>query len=194
MQLFKLKLILFVLIISFTIQSCAGIRNPVSSNAKPTKQASIQSPTEVANLAQKNIKAGNYQKAINIYISACRKQPRDLQLIKMYANSLDDIKLTADNAFEKKDFTYAGRIYYVLQKNYAKYSQVVKTLSFDNAYLNTKLSKCKKSLSMQGFQEYREGRLNSALALWQGVLDIDPNNKDIQEAVRTAKRQQKNLP
>jgi hypothetical protein len=140
MELFRLKLILFVLIISFTIQSCAGIRNLVSPNAKPTTQAARQSPTEAANLAQKNIEASNYQKAIDIYISAHRKQPRDLQLMKMYVKSLDDIKLTADNAFGKKDFANAGRIYYVLQKNYAKYSQVVHMLSFDNAYLNTNLN------------------------------------------------------
>lgn len=66
-------------------------------------------------------------------------------------------------------------------------------LSFNAPYLNTRLSHCKKSLSVQGFQEYRNGRINNALLLWQGVLDIDPNNKDIKEAVRTAKLQQKNL-
>jgi hypothetical protein len=46
---------------------------------------------------------------------------------------------------------------------------------------------------MQGFQEYRERHIHSALLSWQGVLDIDPDNKDIKEAIRTATLQQKNL-
>jgi cytochrome c-type biogenesis protein CcmH/NrfG len=46
---------------------------------------------------------------------------------------------------------------------------------------------------MQGFQEYRKGNLNKAIALWQSLLVIDPNNKDIKETVRTATLQQKNL-
>lgn len=202
MILFRLKLILFVFILSFALQSCTGIKNqtaPKSSvrtsspNKHPT-QASSQSPAQVANLAKKYIDAGNYQKAINIYRSEHRKHPQNLQLMQMYAKSLDSIKSTADDAFEKKDFADAGRIYYVLQKNYGNFSHVVQMLSFDNAYLHAQLSYCKKSLSIKGFQEYREGHLNSALASWQCVLDIDPNNKDIAEAMKTAKLQQKNLP
>ncbi len=201
MLFFGIKLIFFVFVLSFTLQSCTGIKNLVSSkssvhtssNTKNTTQASSQSPDQVADLAQKNIKAGNYQKAINIYSNECRKQPRHSQLVQMYAKSLDNIKSTADNAFEKRDFACAGRIYYVLQNNYGKFSHIVQMLSFNIAYLNSRLSYCKKSLSIQGFQEYRKGHLNSALVSWQGVIDIDPNNKDIKEAIRTAKLQQKNL-
>jgi len=202
MKLFRLMTVVLVIILSLTLQSCNGIKNLIApkssvrtpSHNKPATQSSSQSPTQVANLAQKHIKAGNYQKAINIYSSEHSRHPHDLQLMQMYAKGLDSIKSTADDAFGKKDFAYAGRIYYVLQKNYGKLSHVVQMLSFDNAYLHAKLSYCKKSLSIKGFQEYREGHLHSALASWQCVLDIDPNNKDIKEAMKTAKLQQKNLP
>ena len=66
-------------------------------------------------------------------------------------------------------------------------------LSFNNAYLSTRLFSCKKNLSIQGFQEYRKGNINSALVSWQDVLEIDPNNKEIKEAIEKAKLQQKNL-
>ena len=46
---------------------------------------------------------------------------------------------------------------------------------------------------MQGFQEYRKGNLDKSIVLWQSLLAIDPHNKDIKEAVRTATQQQKNL-
>jgi hypothetical protein len=139
------------------------------------------------------MEAGEYQKAIDIYSDQCRKRPQDLPLVKEYAKSLEGIKSTAEKALEKRDFASAGRMYYILQNNYAKFNNVVQMLSFNNAYLNTKLAYCKKSLSMQGFQEYRKGNLNKAIVLWQSLLVIDPDNKDIKEAVRTATLQQKNL-
>src|ERR1035437_2003890 len=102
MKLFRLKLILFVFILSFTLQSCTGIKNLVATKSsvrtsspkssvrtpspnKPATQASSQSPDQVANLAQKHINAGNYQKAINIYRSEHRKHQQDLQFMQMYA-------------------------------------------------------------------------------------------------------------
>jgi len=64
-------------------------------------------------------------------------------------------------------------------------------LSFNKAKLNKKLTDCKTVLSKKGFQEYREGNLNEAIALWQGYLAVDPHNADIRKAVNTATLQQK---
>lgn len=214
MDLLRPKLLLFVLIPLLTLQSCAQMKSwispkgPVKTSAHvkhtpqtPTQeqtlarqnQAASQAPVQAATLAKKHMEAGEYQKAIDIYSDECRKQPKDLPLMKEYAKSLEGIKSTADKALEKRDFASAGRMYYVLQNNYAKFNDVAQMLSFNSAYLNTKLSYCKKSLSMQGFQEYRKGNLTKAIGLWQSLLVIDPNNKDIKEAVRTATLQQKNL-
>ncbi|NMD40051.1 MAG: hypothetical protein GYA83_04585, partial [Deltaproteobacteria bacterium] len=77
--------------------------------------------------------------------------------------------------------------------NYASFSGLKEMLSFDDAYLNTKLSSCRKNLSRQGFEQYRKGNIERAIALWQDLLAIDPENKDIKAAVRTATQQQKNL-
>jgi hypothetical protein len=214
MDLLRLKLLLLILILLLTVHSCAEMKSlispksPVKTSAhvKHTQQApsqeqtlarqnqaASQAPVQAATLAKKHMEAGEYQKAIDIYIDECRKQPKDLPLVKEYAKSLEGIKSTAEKALEKRDFASAGRMYYILQNNYAKFNNVVQMLTFNNAYLNTKLAYCKKSLSMQGFQEYRKGNLNKAIVLWQSLLVIDPDNKDIKEAVRTATLQQKNL-
>lgn len=202
MKLSIVNLIFFVFVFSFSLQSCSGIKNLVSSDKKSSGNKSAtrntnrefsQSPPRVEKLAQRSIKAGNYQKAINIYNIECHKQPRNSQLMQMYAKSLNGMRSMADSAFANHDFAGAGRIYYALEKNYPRFNHVAPMLSFDNAYLNNRLSHCRKSLSMQGFQEYRDGRLNNALSSWQGVIDIDPDNEDIKEAMRTATLQQKNL-
>jgi tetratricopeptide (TPR) repeat protein len=180
----KPKLFCSVLIILLILPSCTGTKSWLSkSPAGQTSQA----------LAKKSIEAGEYQKAIDIYSKELQKQPKDQQLMREFARSLESIRSSADRASEKEDFAFAGHTYYVLQNNYAKFNSVASMLSFNKAYLNTKLSYCRKSLSTQGFEEYREGNLNKAIVLWNSLLVIDPNNKDIKEAVRTATHQKKNL-
>ncbi len=201
MDLLRPKLLLLALILLLTIQSCAEMKSwtspksPVKTSAhvKHKSQTPSQVTVQAITLARQYMDAGEYQRAIDIYSAECRKQPQDLPLEKEYAKSLEGIKSAADKALEKRDVASAGRMYYVLQNNYAKFNNVSKMLSFNSAYLNTKLSYCKKTLSMQGFQEYRKGNLDKAIMLWQSLLVIDPNNKDIKEAVRTATQQQKNL-
>jgi tetratricopeptide (TPR) repeat protein len=190
------------------VQSCAAVRGWVSPQKNPEShkrpvqtathpkqsspvpdRASVQS----ADLAKQSMDSGEYQKAIELYNDASRKQPQDLSLMKEYAKSLDGIKSAADKSLQKGDLASAGKLYNVLQNNYTKFNRFENMLSFNKTYLNTKLAYCRKTLSKQGFEEYRKGNLNKAIMLWQGLLVIDPNNKDIKEAVRTATQQQKNL-
>ncbi|MDT8273679.1 MAG: hypothetical protein RRA35_10875, partial [Desulfomonilia bacterium] len=113
--------------------------------------------------------------------------------VKEYVKSIERIRSMAEMSFEKNDFSSAGKLYYVLLNNYATFTTVAQLLSFDSDFLNTQLSSCRKSLSVQGFQEYRNGNLETALEYWNSLLVIDPDNRDIQEIVRTATVQQKNL-
>ncbi len=186
-DLLRPKLLLFVLISLLLCQSCAEKKSSVSP------KSSVQTSSQAANLAKKHMEAGEYQKAIDIYSDEYRKHPQDQSLIKEYAKSLGGIKSIADKRLEMGDLEGAGRTYYVLHNNYAKFRGVEQLLSFDNTDLNMKLSYCQSTLSKQGFEEYRKGNLNKAIVLWKGLLAIDPNNKAIREAVRTATQQQKNL-
>lgn len=184
------KLFFTLLILLLILPSCTGTKSQTSKSPEgKTPQASVQT----SHLAQQSIEVGEHRKAIDIYSNEVKKQPKDPQLIKEFAKSLEDMKSSADRAAEKGDFAFAGHIYYVMHSNYTKFSSVASRLSFDPVSLNTKLAHCRKSLSTQGFQEYRQGNLNKAIAIWQSLLLIDPNNKDIKEVLRTAILQQKNL-
>jgi len=103
------------------------------------------------------------------------------------------MKDAADQEYEKEKYTSACKTYSILAKNYSAFKTFVHMLSFNRSDINKKLNDCKSILSKKGFQEYREGNLNEAIALWQGYLTIDPNNADIRKAVNTATLQQKNL-
>jgi tetratricopeptide (TPR) repeat protein len=136
---------------------------------------------------------GAYQEAIDILQTAYREQPRDPLLASAYIDSLETMAATADRAFQRQDFGSAGKTYAVLQKNRGHFKGIDRELSFSFAGLNDKLATCKKALLTGGFEAYRSGHLDQAIALWQDLLVIDPQNTPIQDALHTAKRQQKNL-
>jgi tetratricopeptide (TPR) repeat protein len=154
-----------------------------------SSQASVQEPGS----NKKLMKTGDHQKNIDIYKAEYAKNPQDQALLREYVKSLEEMNDAADSSFEREDYTSAGKTYNVLLKNYPAFKAFAHMLSFERAKLNAKLTDCKTALSKKGFQEYRQGNLSEAIALWQGYLAIDPNNADIKKAVNTAKMQQKNI-
>jgi tetratricopeptide (TPR) repeat protein len=197
----RTKLLFFILVLLLIVPSCAGKKStiPPKSSAQTTAhaehrlQAPSQAPAQAVNLANKHMEAGEYQKAINAYNVEYRKHPQDQALVKEYVKSLEDMKAVADKTSDREDFTSAGKKYHILLKNYPRFKGFEKRLSFNSSHLNAKLSHCKQSLSTQGFEEYRKGNLSGAIALWQGLLAVDPHNTEIKDALRTANLQQKNL-
>jgi tetratricopeptide (TPR) repeat protein len=183
-----------------SIRGSAQTANPAkkhsvktSAPVKDSSQTSIQGSAQAANPAKEHMEAGEYRKAIEVYDIEYRKCPHDQALVGEYVKSIENIKSVADKAFDKEDFASAGRNYDVLLKNYSNFKGFDEKLSFNATHLNEKLCSCKKAIFKQGFQEYRKGNLSGAIALWEDLLVIDPQNTDIKEALRTAKLQQKNL-
>ena len=197
----KSKLLVVILILLPIVQSCAGMKSrisqkssvKVSAPAKNSKNTSNHKSAQINNLAKKHIKAGDWQKAFNVYNVEYRKRPHNQALVREYVKSIENIKSAADKALHKEDFASAGRKYQVLLKNYANFNGFDKKLSFNSTHLNEKLYYCKQSLFKQGFQEYRRENLSRAIALWQDLFAMDPQNAEIKELLRTAKLQQKNL-
>jgi tetratricopeptide (TPR) repeat protein len=180
---FRTKLLFLILILLLIIPSCTGMKSVISP----------KSSAETTAHAKQFMSAGEFQKAIDVYNVEYRRHPQDQVLLNEYVKSLEDIKSSADKASDREDFAPAGRKYHILLKNYPRFKGFEKRLSFNSSHLHSKISHCKQSLSKQGFQEYRKGNLRGAITLWQDLLNIDPHNKEIKDAVRTAKLQQKNL-
>ena len=145
------------------------------------------------NHGQQHMSEGEYQQTIDAYKVEQTLQPWNQKLVKDYVKTLEEIKQAADSALDREDYAAAGKTYNILLKNYPDFRGFANRLSFNKAQLNAKIRKCKAALSQKGFEEYRQGNLGEAIALWQGYLAIDPNNTDVRKAVNTAKMQQKNI-
>jgi len=197
---FSLKWFITILILLMVLAGCAQMKT--GSPSKTSIQASAQKPfqeTSPKTSVQEPVQSkrpqmtGDYQKTIDAYKAEQVKHPHDQSLTKDYVKSLDEMKVDADTDYEKENYPSACKTYSILMKNYSAFRSFAHMLSFNKQTLNKKLTDCKTTLSKKGFQEYREGNLNEAIALWQGYLVIDPNNTDIRKAVNTATLQQKNL-
>lgn len=196
-----MKAVLLVCIAAFLLglQSCAGTdiptspESPVQTPAPAGPAPRVPDRAQTVEGARKHVQAGEHRKAISLYSEAYRSQPDDGSLAKEFAQCLEGIRSAADERLEKGDIAAAGGLYYILRQDYQKFECLEQALSFDHAYLNTKLDFCRQTLTRQGFEAYRQGNLDKAITLWQGLLAIDPQNNDMKEAVRTAIQQKKNL-
>lgn len=183
------------------VLSCAWVQGGISPEspekapppAVPSSRTPRQAPAPRVDQARKHMAAGAYQEAIETYRRAFQKQPHDRELASAYVESIETIAAAADRALVRQDFSAAGRNYYLLSKNSEAFKGIDQKLSFNGAQLDARLGECRKALYKQGFQQYREGNLGGAIALWEDLLAIDPQNAEIQKTLRTARLQQKNL-
>jgi tetratricopeptide (TPR) repeat protein len=198
-------LLLIVLLLP-GIWSCAQIKErvspqkgtetppaPAEETLRPSVDESVRAPIPAADLARREMDAGRYQKALDLYDMAHRSAPQDRQLLQNYTASVEKIRSVARQAMDQQDCVSAGRNYHLLLKNYSTFQGLGGTLSFEAADLDENLSNCKKCIAKQGFEAYRNGDLDEAIALWEALLEIDPDNAEIRDALRIARMQQKNL-
>ncbi|HOE73371.1 MAG TPA: hypothetical protein PK314_09140 [Deltaproteobacteria bacterium] len=203
MKALNMRFLFLALILAFCLQSCAGMNGPASPKSPvqppaPAKPVPLpepvdQTPAQSVNQARIHAAAGEYLKAITVYHDVHQKNPKDEHLAREYATFLNGAKSTAAEMLGKGEIAAAGALLYALKNSYPKFRGIEQMLSFDYAFLNSRLDYCRKTLTRQGFEEYRKGNLNQAIVLWQGLLAIDPGNEEMKEAVRTAIQQQKNL-
>jgi Tfp pilus assembly protein PilF len=137
--------------------------------------------------------AGDFQKTIETYKEVYQQNPKDAMVRNNYIKSLEAIKRSGDQAFERKDFALAGRSYGILRRNYPHFSDLNRSLSWRRKFLNDRIRNCRKILFENALEQYRSGNLSNATAIWKSILEFDPENAEVKKAVDTATMQLKNL-
>lgn len=179
----------FILLLMFS--SCMLMKEapPPQAKSAPPPQASVQTPDH----GRLPPASGHPNQVIDSYKTEIDKAPKNEELIRNFAKSLEAMNNAAEKSYSRNDYAAAGKTYNLLLKRYTDFKDAAHLLSFNKAQLNARLTNCKTALYQKGFQEYREGNLGKAIATWQDYLEIDPDNADIKRALSTAKAQQKNL-
>jgi len=106
---------------------------------------------------------------------------------------MEETRDLAGKAVARKDFVAAGKGYAVLWREYPLAQQAGIPLSFSRNEMEDGLKKCRVQLTRDGLDLYRQGKLKEAIAIWQGLLEFDPDNIEIRKAVDTATEQLKTI-
>jgi tetratricopeptide (TPR) repeat protein len=139
------------------------------------------------------LKAGEFQKAIDICNEIYRKHPQDPMVRSNTIKTLESIKISGDRAFEGGDFALAGWVYEILLKHVSSVTHLIGSSSFDREGLTAKIKTCKKTLFENGLEQYRSGNLDQAISIWKSILAFDPENQEIKKVVDMATLQLRNL-
>ena len=121
--------LIFSLFILLAIFSCSLQKKDVSA------QPSLEE-------AQQHIAQNNPQKAIESYSIALQNHPDDKIVVKGYIQILEEIKMSADKAFEAKKYSQAESRYSTLLKNFSRFKTFEKTLSFNTRWLTLRIKEC----------------------------------------------------
>jgi tetratricopeptide (TPR) repeat protein len=143
--------------------------------------------------AQDYLKAHEYQKALEAYQSAWNQHPDDTQLGNDYIQATENIKRTADHAYEKEEFSSAGYLYHILLQYFPNTGKLAGSLSFSKDSLRLGMKNCSKHLNVLGLEEYRKGNLKTAISTWKSILLFDAHNTEVKKAIQTASTQLRNL-
>ena len=143
--------------------------------------------------ARQSLAEGDYLRALDGFKGlppeALRRPAQSAALRRI----MEELKGLADKALARKDFVAAGKGYATLWREYSMAQQVSLSLSFSRNDADEGMKHCRTQLTREGLDQYRKGNLKEAIAIWQGLLQFDPDNAEILKAVDRATEQLKKL-
>lgn len=142
---------------------------------------------------RRELKAGRYEKAVEICRTGLKGQPGEKAARADYAAAILEIKAAGDKALDERDYAAAGRIHRLLLKNLGSFEGLdgigKAAASLKKERLVEAVRVCRQGLTNSGLAEYRKGDLEKAIEIWDSLLAFDPGNAEIKKAVETAKAQ-----
>lgn len=165
---------------------------PAQKAIDDTAEKTQKAIDDTVRQAQADIAGGEYKKALELYSSAYEKNHTP-EMRDKYSATGEQIRKTADLAYQRRDFAEAGNIYNTLIESGITKRDFAGSLSFDEVYLNGQMHACSKTLLEAGLTIYRDGKLEDAISIWKKAQVFDHDNKDIKSAIETATTQLQNL-
>jgi tetratricopeptide (TPR) repeat protein len=142
--------------------------------------------------ADEYLVADQYKKALGVYAEAYARCNNEV-ILENYLRTGNQVRIVADDAYQKKNYLKAGRIYHILLDQRIAGQDSGKSLSFDDVYLKRMIKVCSKCLNEIGLIKYRSDRLDQAVSVWDQILTFDRDNKSIKKAIETANNQLKTI-
>jgi tetratricopeptide (TPR) repeat protein len=153
--------------LAYVVLPCLLLSACSTASQNLTKQATVGS--------RKSLAAGDFQKAIDHFKEASKKNPRSKELTASYVRTVEEIKRTADRDLGQRDFARAGNIYRILLSNDADFGAFAAKLTFNKSSLETALKNCRIGIvDSQAQGDLKTGNFAKVLETYQAALKEYP--------------------
>lgn len=153
-------------------------QQPAPAAVLPKRQPQV-SPVrrKVLSLLEKK----NYRQAIELMNVRNREG-----LEREYILAVNGLLEVGDDAFSLGDYAAAARSFKGVLDAYPVKPSLRERISHDPKQIRSYLETCAIRMMEQGLEEYRRGRLESAIRKWKVLLTISPGRQEAKNAIDTA--------
>ena len=136
---------------------------------------------------QQQLNQGQYQQVLESYKAAYELHSENQLLRDNYLQTIEKIKALADEAFQKKNFARAEKIYLILITNFPDFKKIGKPLSFSPQSLQAIINKIRINRSKAQAEQYlRKGQFQKAIDIYTAALKNYPGHPLLLSPLQTA--------
>jgi tetratricopeptide (TPR) repeat protein len=134
-------------------------------------------PEQALILPQQHLVAGEYRQAIDAFNSAHRAHPAEKAIQEAFIKCLERVRQSADQAFERKNYSLAEKTYSLLFENLYSIREFQELLSFSKKYLSDRIKDCRVGAAKgRAHQALEAGDFHQALDEMQSLVRIYPGD------------------
>jgi len=127
--------------------------------------------------AHQKLVSGDFQKALDTYQLAYKKYPKDSEMLKEYIEAIESMKGQGDEAFDREHFVQAQITYDLLLKNFSRFSDFSKLLSFKKNFLVARLKMSRMLPAEKEAQSFlKSGDFQKGINNYKGLLQQYPRD------------------
>jgi tetratricopeptide (TPR) repeat protein len=159
-------------VLAGAVLGCLFLSACASANKTLTKETLAES--------RKSLAAGDFEKALDSFKEAHKKNPWGEELTANYIQMVEEIKRTADGARGQRDYARAGRIYRILLDRYGDFEAFAAKLTFKKIHLETALKECRiAAVDNPVAQALKTGNFAKAIDIFQTALKENPGDAEL---------------
>jgi len=139
------------------------------------------------------MKEGKFERAMELFADVWKEIPGHRGVEEDFPVALVGVKKSGDESQRQGRAGEAGKRWMAALKFFSHPALKGKKLPFSKEDLKESVDKLTDNLMEKGLADYREGRLEEAVATWRNILAYDPAHEEANKSVKTATTQLENL-
>lgn len=188
-------LTIFICIVIF-LSSCTflqrvkdSVRTPPEDTASQTEKSDREVKKRISTL----ITQKDFEGALEIIRSEIKRGRPEQAFASLHVESENGLLNQGIEFFRSEEYLSAGMVFRKAFSHMPPDGKVNENIIMSSENVSAYIERCSDILMEQGLMEYRQGNLDKALSIWEGILQFNPANERAKKAIDTARVQKKNL-